>query len=114
LPPSQNINLTQNLIYRPSLYNEHAVYTFYTLMPSALTQLDRDIIAHLQEDGRRAIVTIARETGVTEKTVRAHVNHRAHWVIPLPQWRLSVFHQPGTARPFFPLWSTLMPSTMWY
>jgi Lrp/AsnC family transcriptional regulator for asnA, asnC and gidA len=70
LPPSQNINLTQNLIYRPSLYNEHAVYT---LMPAPLTQLDRDIIAHLQEDGRRAIVTIARETGVTEKTVRAHV-----------------------------------------
>ena len=42
-------------------------------MPSALTQLDQDIIAHLQEDGRRAIVTIAREIGVTEKTVRAHV-----------------------------------------
>ena len=38
-----------------------------------LTKIDREIIAHLQQDGRRSFVTIAAEIGVTEKTVRAHV-----------------------------------------
>ena len=40
-----------------------------------LSEVDRRIIAHLQEDGRRSFVTIARDIGVTEKTVRAHVRH---------------------------------------
>ncbi|MAY45389.1 MAG: AsnC family transcriptional regulator [Rhodobacteraceae bacterium] len=38
-----------------------------------LTPIDRRIIAHLQEDGRRSYVAIAQDVGVTEKTVRAHV-----------------------------------------
>ena len=36
-----------------------------------LSELDRRIISHLQEDGRRPYIEIARETGVTEKTIRA-------------------------------------------
>ncbi|MEG6510269.1 Lrp/AsnC family transcriptional regulator [Methyloligella sp. 2.7D] len=38
-----------------------------------LTETDRAIIAHLQEDGRRPFVEISRQIGVTEKTVRARV-----------------------------------------
>ncbi|MBY0558813.1 Lrp/AsnC family transcriptional regulator [Hyphomicrobium sp.] len=38
-----------------------------------MSDLDRQIITHLQEDGRRAFVTIARAVGVTEKTVRTRV-----------------------------------------
>ncbi|MBU2532289.1 MAG: Lrp/AsnC family transcriptional regulator [Alphaproteobacteria bacterium] len=37
-----------------------------------LTDLDRKIIRHLQQDGRRTFVAIANDIGVTEKTVRAH------------------------------------------
>lgn len=38
-----------------------------------ITEIDRKIIAHLQQDGRRSFVAIGNEIGVTEKTVRAHV-----------------------------------------
>jgi len=37
-------------------------------------RLDLDIIAHLQEDGRKPFREIALDTGVTEKTVRLRVN----------------------------------------
>lgn len=37
-----------------------------------LTDMDRKIISHLQQDGRRSFVTIANDIGVTEKTVRNH------------------------------------------
>lgn len=37
-----------------------------------LTDTDRRIIAHLQQDGRRPFAAIAQDVGVTEKTVRAH------------------------------------------
>lgn len=48
----------------------------HTLLQSLpLTDIDRTIISHLQQDGRKPFVTIAREIGVTEKTVRAHVKH---------------------------------------
>lgn len=39
-----------------------------------LTDSDRAIIAHLQEDGRRPFVAIARDVGLSEKTVRARVH----------------------------------------
>lgn len=39
-----------------------------------LSDSDRAIIAHLQEDGRRPFVTIARDVGLSEKTVRARVH----------------------------------------
>lgn len=38
-----------------------------------ITEIDRKIIAHLQQDGRRRFVAIGTAIGVTEKTVRAHV-----------------------------------------
>lgn len=38
-----------------------------------LSDVDQSIIAHLQDDGRRSFVNIAREIGVTEKTVRSRV-----------------------------------------
>jgi Lrp/AsnC family transcriptional regulator for asnA, asnC and gidA len=38
-----------------------------------LSDVDRRIIAHLQEDGRRPFVSIAKDVGVTEKTVRSRV-----------------------------------------
>jgi len=38
-----------------------------------IADVDRQIIAHLQEDGRRSFVTIANDIGVTEKTVRNRV-----------------------------------------
>jgi Lrp/AsnC family transcriptional regulator for asnA, asnC and gidA len=38
---------------------------------AALNQLDRDLIRHLQEDGRRPFRKIARALGVSEATVRA-------------------------------------------
>jgi len=37
-----------------------------------LSRIDREIVGHLQQDGRRTYVSIANEIGVTEKTVRAH------------------------------------------
>lgn len=37
-----------------------------------LTDLDRKIISHLQQDGRRSFAVIASDIGVTEKTVRSH------------------------------------------
>jgi DNA-binding Lrp family transcriptional regulator len=40
-----------------------------------LSDVDRAIIKHLQEDGRRSFVTIARDVGVTEKTVRNRVRY---------------------------------------
>lgn len=39
-----------------------------------LTATDREIIAHLQEDGRRAFVAIARDLDVSERTVRNRVH----------------------------------------
>jgi DNA-binding Lrp family transcriptional regulator len=41
----------------------------------ALSRTDQAIVANLQEDGRRAYVNIARDIGVTEKTVRNRVKH---------------------------------------
>jgi DNA-binding Lrp family transcriptional regulator len=38
-----------------------------------IADVDRQIIAHLQDDGRRSFVTIAHDIGVTEKTVRNRV-----------------------------------------
>lgn len=38
-----------------------------------LSELDRRIIEHLQRDGRKPYIDIARDEGVTEKTVRARV-----------------------------------------
>lgn len=38
-----------------------------------LSEVDQSIIAHLQDDGRRSFVNIARDIGVTEKTVRNRV-----------------------------------------
>jgi Lrp/AsnC family transcriptional regulator for asnA, asnC and gidA len=38
-----------------------------------LSPLDRDLIRLLQRDGRRSFAQMARELGVTEKTVRRHV-----------------------------------------
>ncbi len=43
------------------------------LMQVPLTSVDRQIIEHLQEDGRKALVTIARAIGITEKTARTHM-----------------------------------------
>jgi DNA-binding Lrp family transcriptional regulator len=40
-----------------------------------LSSTDRAIIRHLQEDGRRSFVTIARDLGLAEKTVRTRVHH---------------------------------------
>jgi Lrp/AsnC family transcriptional regulator for asnA, asnC and gidA len=40
-----------------------------------LSATDRAIIGHLQEDGRRTFVTIARDLGLSEKTVRMRVHH---------------------------------------
>jgi DNA-binding Lrp family transcriptional regulator len=40
-----------------------------------LSSTDREIIRHLQEDGRRAFVTIARDLDLAEKTVRTRVHH---------------------------------------
>ena len=40
-----------------------------------LSDMDRKIIAHLQENGRRSYVSIARDIGVTEKTVRTRARH---------------------------------------
>jgi Lrp/AsnC family transcriptional regulator for asnA, asnC and gidA len=40
-----------------------------------LSATDRAIIGHLQEDGRRAFVTIARDLGLSEKTVRMRVHN---------------------------------------
>ena len=40
-----------------------------------LSESDRAIIAHLQDDGRRPFVTIARALGLSEKTVRHRVHH---------------------------------------
>ncbi|QIE45206.1 Lrp/AsnC family transcriptional regulator [Pseudohalocynthiibacter aestuariivivens] len=37
-----------------------------------LSDIDREIIGHLQQNGRRTYVAIANDIGVTEKTVRAH------------------------------------------
>lgn len=45
------------------------------LLRHALSKTDRAIVANLQEDGRRPYVSIAREIGVTEKTVRNRVRH---------------------------------------
>jgi DNA-binding Lrp family transcriptional regulator len=45
----------------------------YSLLHGPLSQTDRSIIAHLQEDGRRPFVTIARDLGISEKTVRNRV-----------------------------------------
>jgi len=39
-----------------------------------LSDLDRAIIAHLQEDGRRPFITIARDLDVSERTVRNRVH----------------------------------------
>lgn len=39
-----------------------------------LSELDRSLIRLLQRDGRRSFVALARELGVTEKTVRRHVD----------------------------------------
>ena len=43
------------------------------LLRRSLSKTDRAIVATLQEDGRRPYVSIAREIGVTEKTVRNRV-----------------------------------------
>jgi Lrp/AsnC family transcriptional regulator for asnA, asnC and gidA len=40
-----------------------------------LSSTDRAIIGHLQEDGRRSFVTIARDLQLSEKTVRTRVHH---------------------------------------
>jgi Lrp/AsnC family transcriptional regulator for asnA, asnC and gidA len=40
-----------------------------------LSETDRAIIGHLQEDGRRPFVTIAKDLGLSEKTVRTRVHH---------------------------------------
>ena len=40
-----------------------------------LTEADKAIVSSLQEDGRRPFVNIARDIGVTEKTVRNRVRH---------------------------------------
>ena len=40
-----------------------------------LTDTDLRIIAHLQADGRRPFATIARDIGMTEKTVRTRTKH---------------------------------------
>lgn len=45
----------------------------FLLSALELTDLDRRIIAHLQQDGRKPYIDIAREEDVTEKTVRARV-----------------------------------------
>ncbi len=41
----------------------------------ALDPVDRAIVEHLQEDGRRSFARIARATGLAEKTVRSRVRH---------------------------------------
>jgi Lrp/AsnC family transcriptional regulator, regulator for asnA, asnC and gidA len=43
-------------------------------LPDGVDELDRAIIAQLQEDGRRAFRAIARSLGVAEGTVRARAN----------------------------------------
>lgn len=52
-----------------------------------LGALDKEIISHLQNDGRKPFVTIARELGIPEKTVRscAHrlITQNAIRIIPL-------------------------------
>ena len=52
-----------------------------------LSALDKEIITHLQNDGRKPFVTIAREMGIPEKTVRscAHrlITQNAIRIIPL-------------------------------
>jgi len=45
------------------------------LLRHALSKTDQAIVANLQADGRRAYVNIARDIGVTEKTVRNRVRH---------------------------------------
>ena len=40
-----------------------------------LSESDRAIVLHLQEDGRRSFAQIARETRMAEKTVRTRVRH---------------------------------------
>ncbi|WP_271169962.1 Lrp/AsnC family transcriptional regulator [Hansschlegelia plantiphila] len=61
----------------PSLTEEGAAHSSWAgnnlLRHWPLSDVDRRIIAHLQEDGRRPFVTIARDIGVTEKTVRSRV-----------------------------------------
>lgn len=42
--------------------------------PDELTELDKRIIEHLQEDGRRAFTQIAAALGVSEAAVRARTN----------------------------------------
>ncbi|MPS98335.1 MULTISPECIES: Lrp/AsnC family transcriptional regulator [Pseudomonas] len=44
------------------------------LSEQPLSATDREIIAHLQEDGRRPFVAIARELNISERTVRNRVH----------------------------------------
>ncbi|HIE4271988.1 TPA: Lrp/AsnC family transcriptional regulator [Pseudomonas aeruginosa] len=44
------------------------------LSEQSLSQTDRRIIAHLQEDGRRPFVAIARDLDISERTVRNRVH----------------------------------------
>ena len=44
-----------------------------TILPLVLDDLDRQILAYLQEDGRMTFVTLAAQLGVSEGTIRKRV-----------------------------------------
>ena len=44
-----------------------------TIQPLALDDLDKKILAYLQEDGRMTFVTLAAQLGVSEGTIRKRV-----------------------------------------
>ncbi|MHB2028010.1 MAG: Lrp/AsnC family transcriptional regulator [Acidimicrobiales bacterium] len=53
--------------------DERSTIELVNSVPGALDALDRQIISHLQQDGRRAYGTIADEIGVSEAAVRRRV-----------------------------------------